>query len=271
MAHSPAARIHPTAVVCAEADLADDVQIGPFAVLEGPVRLGPGCVVRAHAHLIGPLTLGRGNVVHSGAVLGDRPQHLRFSGEPSGVVIGAENTFREGFTVHSGTIAGEPTCIGDQNFFMVNSHVGHDSHVANRCIFANGALLGGHCSVGDNVFLSGNSAVHQFMRIGRLALLSGASITTKDQPCFLIQQGINCVAGVNVVGMRRAGMSGAQIDAVRHAYRMIFLEGRIISRAVDEVDRCLGQVDAVAELLSFIRQSKRGINATREKNRGAAA
>src|SRR5262249_5840687 len=112
MAHPPAGRIHPTAVISADATMAEDVEGGPFVVIEGPVRLGPGCVVRPHAHLIGPLTMGRGNIVHSGAVLGDRPQHQRFAGEPSGVIIGDENTFREGVTVHAGTTPDHPTKIG---------------------------------------------------------------------------------------------------------------------------------------------------------------
>jgi UDP-N-acetylglucosamine acyltransferase len=271
MAHSSDARIHPTAVISADAKMAENVEVGPFVVIEGPVHLGPGCVVRPHAHLIGPLTMGRGNIVHSGAVLGDRPQHLRFAGQPSGVVIGEENTFREGVTVHAGTTPGHPTRIGNLNFFMANSHVAHDCLVANRCIFANGALLAGHCTLDDNVYLSGNSAVHQFVRIGRLALLSGLSITTKDLPCFLMQQGINCIVGVNVVGMRRAGLSSQQIDAVRHAFRIIFHEGQIFSRSLPQVERELGHVDVVAELVDFIRHSKRGINSTRDKGRGAAA
>lgn len=271
MAQIPAPRIHPTAIVSPEAAIAADVQIGPYVVIEGPVRLGPGCIIRPYAHLIGPLEMGRGNQVHSGAILGDRPQHLRFNGQPSGVKIGDENAFREGVTVHSGTNAGQPTVIGDQCFFMANSHVAHDCQVGDRCIFANGALLAGHCVLEDQVYLSGNAAVHQFVRIGRLALLSGSSVTTKDIPCFLMQQGINCVVGVNVVGMRRAGLAHDQIDAVRHAYRILFLEGNLVSHSVPRVEQMLGDNPAVAELLAFIRQSKRGINTTRDKHRGAAA
>jgi UDP-N-acetylglucosamine acyltransferase len=267
----PAAGIHPTAVIAPEAELAEDVTVGPYAVLEGSVRLGAGCVIRPFAHLIGPLTMGQGNQVFSGAVLGEQPQHLKYAGEPTGVVIGDHNVFRENVTVHRATTSSWTTRIGNDNYFMAGSHVAHDCIVADHCILANGALLGGHCTVGSNVFLSGNCAVHQFVRIGRLALLSGNSATTKDIPPFVIQQNINCVYGVNVVGMRRAGLGVAQIDAVRRAFHIIFHEGLPLPAALAMVEQQVGSVDAVAEMVTFIRQSKRGINNdARQRSRDAA-
>jgi UDP-N-acetylglucosamine acyltransferase len=261
----PSARVHPTAVVSPEADLADDVEVGPFVVIEGAVRLGPGCVVRPYAHLIGPLTMGRGNKVYSGAVLGERPQHLRYNDEPTALEVGDDNIFREHVTVHRGTTASWKTVIGSRNFFMAASHVAHDCRVGNGCILANGALIGGHCTVEDGVFMSGNSALHQFVRVGRLALLSGASGSTKDMPPFVIQQYINTVCGVNVVGMRRAGLGVAQIDAVRRAYHVIFREGLTVPNALAKVERELGSVDVVREVVDFIRCSKRGISSMRER------
>src|SRR5262249_53206443 len=145
MAHAQSPRIHPTAIIPPDAVLADDVEVGPFAVLEGPVRLGPGCVVRPHAHLIGPLMMGRDNLVFSGAVLGERPQHLKYNGEPTGVEVGDHNIFREHVTVHRGTTHSWTTRIGSHNFFMAGSHVAHDCAVGSHCILANGALLAGHC------------------------------------------------------------------------------------------------------------------------------
>ena len=257
---SPAARIHPTAVVAAEADLAEGVQVGPFAVLEGEVRLGPGCVVKPYAHLIGPLQMGAGNVVFSGAVLGEQPQHLRYAGEPTGVEIGDHNIFREHVTVHRATTQSWTTRIGSHNFFMAQAHVAHDCVVGSHCLFANNALLGGHCVVADNVYLSGSAAVHQFVRLGRLSLLSGVSATTKDIPPFVVQQNINCVVGVNVVGMRRAGLSTAQIDAVRKAFHILYRQGLTLPNALARVEAEVGSVDAVAEMLTFIRHSSRGIN-----------
>ncbi len=182
MSLAQSARIHPTAVVAPEAELAAGVDIGPFVVIEGRVRIGPDCVIRPYAHLCGPLTMGCANVVFSGCVLGERPQHLRYNDEPTAVEIGDHNTFREHVTVHRGTTHTWATRIGNHNFFMAHCHVAHDCRIGHHCILANGALVGGHCTLEDNVYLSGNCAVHQFVRIGRLALLSGCSATTKDIP-----------------------------------------------------------------------------------------
>jgi len=259
------ARIHPSAVLSTEADLADDVEVGPFVVIEGSVRVGPGCVLRPYVHLIGPLTMGRGNKVYSGAVLGERPQHTRYNNEPTSVEIGDENVFRENVTVHRGTTQSWKTVIGSRNFLMAGAHVAHDCRVGNGCILANGALMGGHCVIDDGVFLSGNAALHQFVHVGRLGLLSGCSGTTKDIPPFIIQQNINTVVGVNVVGMRRAGMSGAEIDAVRRAYHIIFRDGLALPNALALVEKELGSVGAAREMIDFIRASKRGINAVRDR------
>jgi len=214
--------------------------------------------------------MGPNNTVFTGAVLGERPQHLRYNNEPTGLEIGEGNVFREHVTVHRGTTQSWTTRIGSHNFFMVNSHVAHDCSVGNRCILANGALLGGHCKIEDNVYLSGNCAVHQFVRIGRLALLSGCSATTKDIPPFVIQQGIDTVVGVNVIGMRRAGMSPEHINAVRRAFHVLFRQALLIPNALARIEKELGSIDPVAELTSFIRQSARGINHMRDRSLSAA-
>jgi UDP-N-acetylglucosamine acyltransferase len=264
-------RIHPSALIAPEAEVADDVIIGPYAVIEGAVRIGPGCVLRPHVHLIGPLTLGCNNLIYTGAVLGERPQHLKYNDEPTNVAIGDHNIFREHVTVHRGTTQSWTTRIGSHNFFMANSHVAHDCQIGNHCILANGALLGGHCILEDNVYLAGNCAVHQFVRIGRLALLSGVSATTKDIPPFIMHQDINGVVGVNVVGMRRAGMSTPHIDAVRRAFHIIFREGHLIPMALARIEQELGTVPSVAELITFIRRSSRGINLKLARGQGEAA
>lgn len=255
------ARIHSTAIVDPSVVLADDVEIGPYAVLEGVVALGPGCVVRPQAHLIGPLRLGKNNLVGTGAVIGDRAQHLRYDGPGTGVVAGDDNVFREHTTVHSGTQK-NGTRIGHRNYFMAHSHVAHDCEIANQCIFANGALLAGHVIVADSVFMSGNCAVHQFTSVGRLAMMSGGATTSKDIPPFFIQEGRNRVVGVNVVGMRRLGIASDQIDAVREAYRILYMQRKVLPAAVETIERHLGQIEIVSELIAFIRSSKRGITFT---------
>ncbi len=265
MAIAQSARIHPTAVIDPRADVGDQVEIGAYAVVEGPVRIGEGCVIRPGAHLIGPLTLGRNNRVFSHAVLGEQAQHLKYDGEPTRVEIGDHNIFREHVTVHRATTASWVTRIGSGNFLMAGSHVAHDCVVGNNCILANGALLGGHCVVEDNVFLSGNTAVHQYVRAGRLSLLSGCSGSTMDMPPFIIQQRINCVVGVNVVGMRRAGIATEHIDAVRRAFHILYYERMVLPAALERIDRELGDVAEVAEMTAFIRASKRGINLISER------
>jgi UDP-N-acetylglucosamine acyltransferase len=262
MSNTRSVGIHPTAIVSQEAELGLDVEIGPYSVLEGAVRLGPGCVVRAHGHLVGPLSMGQNNQVFTGAVIGERPQHVKYAGEATSVEIGDNNIFRENVTIHRGTTYSWKTRIGSHNFFMAGSHVAHDCVVGNHCILANGALVAGHCTLEDQVYVSGNSAIHQFVRIGRLALLSGSSGTTKDMPPFVVQQDINRVVGVNVVGMRRSGMTNAQIEAVRRAFHIIFHEGHILPTALHLVEQQLGGFEQVAEMVAFIRASKRGINNT---------
>jgi UDP-N-acetylglucosamine acyltransferase len=256
--------IHPTAVISADAKLADGVRVGAFAVIDGAVTLGRGCTVAAHAHLIGPLTLGENNTICTGAVLGGDPQHLAYKGQPTLVEIGSGNTFRENVTVHRAMPLGEGhgsgvTKIGDRNLFMVGAHVAHDCRIGNDGIYVNGCLLAGHVETGDRVLLSGNTAVHQFVRIGRLALLRGTSGTTKDMPPFWIQKEINVACGVNVFGMRRAGVPNAEIMGVREAFKRIYRGGTTITAAVEKIEADLMHLPAVAEVVAFIKASKRGI------------
>jgi UDP-N-acetylglucosamine acyltransferase len=261
-----ASSIHPTAVIAPAAELADNVEIGAHAIIEGKVTIGPDCVIRPGAYLYGPLTMGRRNTIYSGAVLGEAPQHLKYQGEPTSLEIGDGNVFREFVTIHRGTTHRMKTVIGNDNYFMVNSHIGHDCIVGNRNLLANGALVAGHCVLADNIFLSGNSAVHQFVRVGRLALLSGCGITTKDMPPFVMQQGVDNVVGLNLVGMRRAGLKPAEINGVRRAFRILFREGNPKGIATARIDSELGHIEAVKEMLAFLRQPGRGINAMRDRH-----
>ena len=255
-------RIHPTARIAAEADLAPDVRVGAVCIIEGRVRLGPGCVLGPRAHLIGPLVVGPGNRVHGGTVLGAPPQHLRDGGSGAGVEIGTGNTFRAGATVHQPTGA-EPTRVGSGNRFLAGAHVGHDCRVGDGCVLGDNALLGGHCVVGDGVRLGAVVAVHQCCRLGRLSRLRRVAVTTKDVPPFVVQRGHNAVAGVNVAGLRRAGMEEGQVEVVRRLYQIVYLRGLTVPAALTEAERQLGDVGVVREFLDFVRQPGRGINGTR--------
>jgi len=253
--------IHATAVISPEAELADDVAIGPFAVLQGKIRLGPGCVVGPQVVLIGELTVGARNRFHTGCVIGDDPQHNGYDGSLSAAVIGSGNVFREGVTVHRGMPrTGRTTTIGDRNLFMANAHIAHDCVVGSDVVLANGALVGGHCDIEDRVFLSGNIAVHQFCRVGKMGMVGGTSCISQDLPPFWIVQGrINELHGVNIVGMRRAGMSRDEITAIRFAYKLFVRKRLPIPDAIAELREIYGTLDAVKHFIGFVEKTKRGI------------
>ena len=258
--------IHPTAVIDPEAALAPDVQVGPYAIIEGAVEIGPECIIEAHACLSGPLTMGAENFVGHGAVLGKSPQHRGYRGESTSLRIGDGNVFREYVTIHRGTVEGKGvTWIGDRNMFMIGTHLGHDVLVGNGCTVVNNAQIAGHVILSDGCVISAQTAIQQRVRVGRLAMLGGMSSSTKDIPPFILQQGYNCVAGLNLIGMRRAGLSRTAIDAMRRAFRLLYREGMAHNAAVERIECELGAVSEVAEFLAFIRESKSGINTMRSK------
>ena len=252
--------IHPTAVVSADAEIGDDVQIGPYAIVEGPVTIGPGCVIESHACLCGSTTLGRNNFVGHGAVLGKAPQHRGCRGDGTTLIIGDDNVIREHVTIHRGTVAGGGmTCLGSRNYLMIGSHVGHDCRVGNGCTLVNGALVAGHAQLDDGCILSGHSAVQQRVRIGRLAMVGGLGSSTKDIPPFVLMQGYNTVTNLNIVGLRRAGLSASAISGLREAFRTVFKEGRSQTAALDRIMADLGTIPEVVEFATFIRESSVGI------------
>lgn len=251
-----AAEIHPQALVSPGAELGSGVSVGPFAVIEDGVRVGDGTRIQASAYLCSGTTLGRDNVVHMGAVLGHEPQDRGYGGAPTRVVIGDRNIFREGSTVHRGTAPDTETRIGSDCFFMANSHAAHNCRVGDGVTLANGALLGGHVEVGDGAFLSGNAVVHQRIRVGRLAMIQGSSAASCDVPPFCNVSSLNELRGINVVGLRRAGVEAHGIAAIRRAYRMLFHGrpnlGRARTRLGEELDRSDGWTPEVRELLEFL-------------------
>jgi UDP-N-acetylglucosamine acyltransferase len=250
--------IHPTAVVDRRAEIDPTAEIGPYAIVEGPCRIGARTRVMAHAVITGGAVLGEDNEVHYGAILGHVPQDVAFRGGESYLRIGDRNVFREHCQVHRGTGPGSETVIGSDNYFMQNSHAAHNCRIGNRTIVAGGALLSGYVEVGDRAFVSGNCVVHQFVRIGRLAMLRGLSRTSRDVPPFCIMDGTHTVRAVNVVGLRRAGFDPRQIRAIREAFKILFLRHRNLRLALEELERHPTSPE-VAELVEFVRSSKRGV------------
>ena len=251
--------IHPTAVIDPKAEIESDVEIGPYVVSEGPVKIERGTRVMTHAYLTGWTEIGEGNEIHPGVVLGDAPQDKAYKGEETYLRIGAHNIFREYVQVHRGTAPGSSTTIGNENFLMACSHVGHNCKLGDQVVLANNALLGGYVEVGNNVFISGNCVVHQFVRIGDYALMRGLSGTSRDVPPYAIVDWQHTVRGVNVVGLKRAGFDDQRIRQIREAFRVLFRKGRNLSLAIKEIENSASSSEDVSGLLDFIKSSKRGV------------
>jgi len=257
-------RIDPRAIVSPEATLAAGVEIGPFAIVEAGVVIGARTRILAHAYVCSGTTMGTDNVIHMGAVVGHEPQDRAYSGAPTRLEMGDRNVIREGCQLHRGTAPGTVTVIGDDCYLMANAHVGHNCRVASGVVMANGAVLGGHASVGERAFLSAHAMVHQHTRVGRLAMLQGGTAASKDVPPFCVTRiGKNTLAGVNVVGLKRAGFSRTQIMAVRRAFRVLFLNrpnlGLARERLLAAEQEAGGPGDEVRELLDFIAAARHGV------------
>jgi len=251
--------IHPTAVIDLKAEIDPSVEIGPYVVIDAAVKIKRGTRVMAHAYITGLTEIGEDNEIHSGAVLGGPPQDKAYKGQPTYLRIGDRNIIREHAQVHRGTAAGSTTLLGNDNFLMATSHVGHNCVLADNVILANGALLGGYVEVGKNVFISGNCVVHQFVKIGDYAFMRGLSGTSRDVPPFAIVDWQHTVRGVNVTGLKRAGFDEKRIRAIRQAFRVLFRSGRNIALAVKEVETSSRTNSDVLVLLEFIKSSKRGV------------
>lgn len=250
--------IHPTALVDPGARIHENAEIGPYSIIENNAQVGAGTRVMPFVHIYEGVTIGENNTIHSHAVLGDKPQHLAYDGGPRRTVIGDHNTLREYVTVNRPFHADGETRIGNHCFLMANSHVGHDSVLGDHVILTNGALLGGHVTVMDRAIISGNCGVHQFVRIGRLVMMQGLSGASKDVPPYMVTVRINEVAGLNVIGMRRAGFSQEARNQVKQAYRILYREGNSVPAALEKL-KAGGFGPEVQEIITFIDGSKRGI------------
>ncbi len=250
--------IHPTAIVHPKAKLDANSEVGPYAVIDEGVELGARCVVGPQVYLTGLTTIGTHNYFHAGCVIGDAPQDLKYGGAPTRLRIGDHNVFREHVTAHRSTKSEAETIIGSHNFFMAGAHVAHNCVVGDHVILANGALLGGHAVVQDRAFISGNCCVHQFARVGTLALMQGGAVISKDLPPFTVALRVNEICGLNVVGLRRAGFTPEQRLELKRLYHLLFRGGKNLGAAVTAAQKKFTGVPAKT-LLSFITEAKRGV------------
>jgi UDP-N-acetylglucosamine acyltransferase len=264
------ARIHPSAVIGNTVELGDEVEVGPFCLIDGRIRIGARTRLIGHTTILGDTEIGVDNVIHPNAVIGDEPQDIAYAGGQRRVKIGNGNIFREGVTIHRGSEHGEVTIIGDRNFFMQNAHAAHDCRVGNDTVIAGGALLAGWVEVGDRALVSGNCVVHQYVRIGRFAMMRGLSRTSRDVPPFCIMDLTHTLRGINVVGLRRAGISVASIRALRDAFKTLFGERQNLKAALERLEASGPLTPEVAEMVAFIRASKRGIALGMKQDQGAS-
>jgi len=251
--------IDPSARIAPNVELAADVEVGPGVIIDGPSRIGTGSRILAHAY-IGPYTtIGENNLIGFGAVIGYDPQDYAFKGEESYTIIGDHNLIREYVTIHRGTKPGSATRMGNNNFLMATSHLAHNSSLGDHVVVVNGALVGGYVEVADRAFISANCLLHQFIRVGTLVMMRGGARASRDLPPYANIDDTHVVKGVNLVGLRRAGLTASQIAPLRQAFRLLFGRRTNLKQALEQVEAEVQLTPQVVHLLEFIRASKRGV------------
>ncbi|HTV51365.1 MAG TPA: acyl-ACP--UDP-N-acetylglucosamine O-acyltransferase [Steroidobacteraceae bacterium] len=253
--------IDPRAVVSPRAQLAADVEVGPFTIIGAEVTIGPGTVIGPHAVVKGPTRIGAGNRIFQFASIGDAPQDKKYRDEPTLLTIGDRNVFRESVTVNRGTVQAQGvTRIGSDNLFLAASHVAHDCVIGDRVVFANCAAIGGHVEIGDWVQLGGLSAVHQFTKIGAHAFVGGGAIVTRDVPPYLMIRGNPAEPhSVNAEGLKRRGFSAEQIRNIRTAYRILYRSELKLAEAVERLTALSATQPELRLFVDFIGRSTRSL------------
>ena len=260
--------IDPSARIEAGATIGKDVSVGPYCTIGANVSVGDGCRLLGHVNLTGHTTIGPRTVIHPFASLGSPPQSVSYRGGPTKLVVGSDCDIRENVTMSTGTEdGGGVTEIGEKCFFMVGSHVAHDCKVGNHVMFANNVLLGGHATIGDNVVFGGGVAVRQFVRIGEGAMIVGLSGVRADVIPYGMAHGpLANLIGLNVIGMRRRGLTKADVHRVRDAYQTLFFEAGEFRARVDRVATDFGADPLVGKIVEFIRTGKRPFTMAVKRN-----
>jgi len=253
--------IDPRAIVSPDAEIAEGVEIGPFSVIGPGVRIGAGSWIGPHAVVNGPTTLGRDNKVFQFASIGDAPQDRKYAGEPTQLIVGDRNVFREFCSINRGTAGGRrETRIADDCLFMAYSHVAHDCIVGSHCIMSNCTALAGHVELGDWVILSGYAGVHQFCKVGAHAFIANNAAVTRDVPPYIMTVGQPAAAhSINSEGLKRRGFTPEQIRNLRNAFRLLYRSGLKLADAERELKALAVEQPELAALVEFLPQSTRSI------------
>ncbi len=253
-------QIHSTAVVSKKAKLAQELIVGPFAVIGDNVEIGSGSIIGSHAVIEGNTVIGKNCELFTGAVVGSRPQDLKYKGEKVYLEIGDNNIIREYCTLNPGTEEGGKTIVGNGNLIMAYSHVAHDCLVGNNCVLANGSTLAGHVTIEDRAVIGGLVAIHQFVRVGKLSIIGGCSKVVQDIPPFSTCDGHPAaVFGLNLIGLRRNNVSRDSIGKLDDAYRILFSSGLSIKHGLEKTIKEVELTTEVAYLIEFIKHTERGI------------
>jgi UDP-N-acetylglucosamine acyltransferase len=252
--------IHPSAIVSPKAKLATGVSVGPFSVIGDQVSIGAFSIIGAHCVIEGNTTIGEKCEIFTGAVIGSRPQDLKFKGEKVFLEIGNHNIIREYCTLNPGTGEGSKTIVGDNNLLMAYSHIAHDCRVGNGCVLANNSTLAGHVTIEDKAVIGGIVAIHQFVRIGMLAIIGGCSKVVQDIPPFSTCDGHPArVYGLNLIGLRRKGISHDAIKKIDQAFKLIFNSGLTAKHALERVEKEIEKTEEIIYLVNFVKSSERGL------------
>jgi len=253
-------KIHPTAIVDKKAKLADDIEVGPYAIIGPDVRIQRSTRIGPHAVIERHTTIGENCRIFTGACVGSIPQDLKYKGAKSFLKIGNNNIIREYVTLNPGTSEGSVTSIGDGNLFMAYSHVAHDCKIGNGCILANSGTLAGHVRLEDKVVIGGLAAVHQFVRVGKMAIIGGCSKVVQDIPPFSTCDGHPArVYGLNLLGLRRSDISREALAALKKSFKILFHSRLLVKNAIEKVKKEIEPLEEVEYLLDFVRGSKRGV------------
>jgi len=259
-------QIHPTAIIDPAAKIGADVNIGPFCILGPYVTLGDGCRLDSNVLIQGHTTIGKNNHFLNSAVIGTQPQDLKYTGEPTRLIIGENNTFREFCTVNVSATMDEDTTIGDNGLFMAYCHIAHNCHIGNGVIIANATTLAGHIHIQDFVTLGGMTAIHQFVKIGVYAFIGGKSGVKKDVPPYTRGEGFPyIISGLNSVGLQRKGFSREQIAAIKEMYKLFYASGMNVSQAKVAAHAVPSLTAEQQVFLDFIDTAERGISRYRER------
>ena len=252
--------IHSTALVSKKAKLGEGVSVGPYAVIADSVIIGTGTKIGSHCVIEGNTTIGKNCELFTGAVIGSRPQDLKYKGEKVYLEVGDNNIIREYCTLNPGTEEGSKTIVGNGNLIMAYSHVAHDCRVGNNCVLANGSTLAGHVSIEDRAVIGGLVAIHQFVRVGELSIIGGCSKVVQDIPPYSTCDGHPAaVFGLNLVGLRRNNVSKESIGLLDDAFRILFSSGLSMKHALEKLTKEVKSTSEVAYLAEFIKKTERGL------------